>query len=399
MFCNACGGQLNLAPCPHCEAVNDATASVCHACKGELVEANVERASGGSEHGGPDAGGIETRSDQSATQTAGSGGLVGRRCETLVGTDDAAGSLIERMAGSIWQTPANVLAGHGDHRTAKSTQPEKTRSEPAEFGFSSTLAAEPAELRGLTGHAVELPPPADEPAPQRATIGLERYDAVPLENAVVALQAAPRLRSRKAALFTRGPIAAAAGAAVLVAIGALLYGPSLGPVHPTAPAGSAVPTQPATPTEPAAPAEHTGSVQNESPAPIRSTEPAEQPAHAERESTTAAPVAEATGPAAAGGESATASKPVEPASRGTRVRSSVAGGAAATVSESAAACTDGVVALGLCASEPAQAQPTTRIRSSPDVAHQSAKDDATRGCNDAAAALGLCTQLTTRGKK
>jgi hypothetical protein len=35
-FCNACGAPLYLLPCPHCGAVNDATASVCHQCAGKL---------------------------------------------------------------------------------------------------------------------------------------------------------------------------------------------------------------------------------------------------------------------------------------------------------------------------------------------------------------------------
>jgi Double zinc ribbon len=35
-FCNACGAPLYLLPCPHCGAVNDATATVCHQCAGKL---------------------------------------------------------------------------------------------------------------------------------------------------------------------------------------------------------------------------------------------------------------------------------------------------------------------------------------------------------------------------
>lgn len=343
MFCNGCGGQLNLAPCPRCEAVNDVTASVCHACKAELVEAHAEHVST-SEHGGSglDAGGIDTRRERSGAQAVDNGGRFGSR-ETLAGADDAAGSIVERMAGSTRQARTDVLVGQDD------------------------LSSE------------------------HATFRVERYDAVPVENAMVALQAAPRLLSPKGALFTRRPIATAAGAVVLVAIGALLYDLSRSPVR-SSPAGSAAPVQPVTPSESAAPVESTGSAQDESAAPIRSTEAAEQPAHAERESATATPSTEPTGPAAARGASATAGNPVQPAPRGTRARNSAAGGAAAAVSESAAACTDGVVALGLCASQSAAAQSRARTGSAPDVARRSAKDDATRVCNDAAAALGLCTR-------
>ena len=35
-FCSACGGQVNLAPCPHCAAVNDVAATTCYHCKRPL---------------------------------------------------------------------------------------------------------------------------------------------------------------------------------------------------------------------------------------------------------------------------------------------------------------------------------------------------------------------------
>jgi hypothetical protein len=37
-FCNACGAPLHLVPCPHCAAVNDSTATVCHQCNAQLPE-------------------------------------------------------------------------------------------------------------------------------------------------------------------------------------------------------------------------------------------------------------------------------------------------------------------------------------------------------------------------
>jgi len=58
--------------------------------------------------------------------------------------------------------------------------------------------------------------------------------------------------------------------------------------------------------------------------------------------------------------------------------------------KSAAACTAGVVALGLCRSEPAQAQPVATIRPSTELARSPAKEHATSGCKEAVAALGLC---------
>jgi hypothetical protein len=35
-FCSACGGQVNLVPCPHCAAVNDIVATTCYHCKRPL---------------------------------------------------------------------------------------------------------------------------------------------------------------------------------------------------------------------------------------------------------------------------------------------------------------------------------------------------------------------------
>ena len=35
-YCNACGATLTLAPCPHCGAVNEVTATTCYQCRGSL---------------------------------------------------------------------------------------------------------------------------------------------------------------------------------------------------------------------------------------------------------------------------------------------------------------------------------------------------------------------------
>ena len=50
MFCEACGEQLSLRPCPNCDAVNDASAGVCYACKRELAQGTVNHPSVGNEH-------------------------------------------------------------------------------------------------------------------------------------------------------------------------------------------------------------------------------------------------------------------------------------------------------------------------------------------------------------
>jgi hypothetical protein len=321
-FCNSCGGQLNLAPCPHCEGVNEVTASVCHACKGALVESTVERGFGGSEYAGsgPEHSGIDTRLDEPASEFADSTGAIGSSRETHVSTEGAVASHVESsMAGSTRQAPTDVL-------------------EPYRAYFTRDA----------------------DPPPEHATFAVDGYAAVPAENAVVPLRAAPALRRRNAASFIRRTIVTAVGVGLLIAVGVLLYGPSLSPVHPTPPAVGAAPAEAAASTESGTPAERTVTVQGEPP---------------------------------------NASQPVEPAPRRASVQSSFAGAAAATVSGSAAACSDGVAALGLCSSASGQAQPAARVRSSSDGARRLAKDDATGGCKDAAAAaLGLCASITTTGK-
>jgi len=69
---------------------------------------------------------------------------------------------------------------------------------------------------------------------------------------------------------------------------------------------------------------------------------------------------------------------------------SVQGNAAGGRAESATACNSGAAALGLCPSEPAQAQPATQVESSSEVARSPAKDRATGGCKEGIFALGLC---------
>lgn len=235
-------------------------------------------------------------------------------------------------------------------------------------------------------------------------------DGVPAGTAVVALSAASGPRGQEPARFSRRLIGSLAGAGVLVAFGVLLFIPSRSPVQAPSPVDRATSTESATPAE-STPAERAGPVQGESAAATSSTPPAQQPATAERESTTLS-LMEGMRRAAARGESAAATQPVEPppprsanvrstVATGATARSGVAGstsGAAPPVGDNATACTDAVAALGLCASERGKAQSAARVGASPDIAQRSANDDATRGCTDAAAALGLCVQITPRGK-
>jgi len=69
---------------------------------------------------------------------------------------------------------------------------------------------------------------------------------------------------------------------------------------------------------------------------------------------------------------------------------SVQSSAAGRGAERATACNSAVAALGLCPSEPPQAQPATQVGSSSEVARSPAKDPATGGCKEAIFALGLC---------
>lgn len=41
-YCNACGAILTLAPCPHCGAVSEVTATTCYQCRGSLQESSKD---------------------------------------------------------------------------------------------------------------------------------------------------------------------------------------------------------------------------------------------------------------------------------------------------------------------------------------------------------------------
>ena len=321
-FCSGCMVQLNLAPCPHCDEVNELSALVCHACKGELLQAVVERASGDSEQAGtfPVRIGIDTPAPV-ATRSVVGGGLFGSRRETY-GTEAADSGQAER----------------------------------------SKLPA------------------------QHARIGLGQHKSLSAKQAMVPLRRALGVRTRIPVSFSRlRVVAAVVGVGVVLAIGVLVYAPSRAPLHVTSPA---VTTSPGNETAsiqeafvPAIPYSRRGPLPPVAPL-------AQQPASTERESTSA--FVEVKARVAPQDGEAIVSKPVKPAPSRASEPGSVAAGAAAKATESAAACTAGVAALGLCPSQPGQAQPAIPIRPAIDVARGPVKERATGGCNKAAVALGLC---------
>ena len=196
-FCDSCLAQLNLAPCPHCDGVNEASTPVCHACKGELVQAIVERASGGSEQAEtePASSGIDTW-PQSATRSTASGGFLGSSRETYVSTELAAASLVERLEGSIRHAATDAPAAYIVRGTRHSTEPAETRSEPAEGGLGSPPAANPIEFGRLGRDAVAPRPQFDELPPEHAKTEVERRTAVPAKIVMVPLRPAPELLRR-----------------------------------------------------------------------------------------------------------------------------------------------------------------------------------------------------------
>ena len=166
-FCSGCMVQLNLAPCPHCDEVNELSALVCHACKGELLQAVVERASGDSEQAGtfPVRIGIDTPAPV-ATRSVVGGGLFGSRRETY-GTEAADSGQAER----------------------------------------SKLPA------------------------QHARIGLGQHKSLSAKQAMVPLRRALGVRTRIPVSFSRlRVVAAVVGVGVVLAIGVLVYAPSRAPL-------------------------------------------------------------------------------------------------------------------------------------------------------------------------
>jgi hypothetical protein len=393
LFCDVCGGQLNLAPCPHCDGVNEVTATVCHACNGDLVATTVERGLGAGPFGesGSEFGGFEARPEQIGTPSAASERPIGSS-RARPAADAAAGSRIERVADLIRQAPLDVLARYSAHRARHSDEGDNTRSEPGKVYIGSAPAVQPRD-RGAFGMAiVDFARQAEEGPPEHTKVDAEPDHAAPAETTVQPMPAARRtLTANAASFFTRRWIAAAAVAGVALTGGVLLlYDPSSStPVHSTASVGTAAPANAVPSTQSGAPVEP-GALQGEAAA-IPSVPPEQGAASAEREPAPASPITQTT-QAAAPSDTATISQRVDPPPPRARVQSSGGRGTVAKPSQTAA-CTEGVVALGLCRSA-GEAQPPARIRSA--NVRQAAKNEA--GCNEAAAALALCTPITTSGK-
>lgn len=349
-FCSGCLVQLNLTPCPHCDEVNELSALVCHACRGELLQAPVERASGRADPLGIDAArsGIDTRS-QIATRSSASGRLVGSSRVIPAGDEDAVSSHVERIEGSMRQAIVPAPVAHGGRRMR--------------------MIAEP-----------------------------ERHNAMASSRHVATVRPAPGLLRGTAALFDRRRLVTAAVIGLLVAIG-LVFAPADRSVHLTLPFSDALPDKGATSTASDALAERTMSVQGDyvpaipsgqrGPLPPMSA-PAQRPVTAERESATHAPFVEVTARVAPQNDFPIVSKTVESAAARTSVKSSVARSPVPTLTDRAPVCTSGVIALGLCPSDPVEAPPTIQVKSATDVARGPAKDYAPGGCRKAAFALGLC---------
>lgn len=51
-YCNACGATLTLAPCPHCGAVIEVTATTCYQCGGGMQESSKAQGTGAAAGGG-----------------------------------------------------------------------------------------------------------------------------------------------------------------------------------------------------------------------------------------------------------------------------------------------------------------------------------------------------------
>lgn len=329
--CSSCLMQLDLAPCPYCDEVNEVTALICQACKGSLLQASVERSARAYEHAATTAafGGASVVSQLGPRLRAG-GGLLGSIPESYAGTDVVAARDLGRFGGSM--RPA------GPDMPAARLRMEAERN-----------AARIAKTNALS-----------RPMPQFLT---------------------------RALTIVKHPIVVTGGVCFLVAIGLLSIGLSRIPARLSPPVPSAVPGPVTTSTESGALGHRTVTIQGESVAAIPLAQPAQQPAAADRESTTAFPFIAVTARADSQDENASVGKSVKAVPPRASAQSSVAD---AKDTGSAAGCTDGVMALGLCPSAPLQAQPATQVTSSIDVPGWPSKVDTSGGCKQAAFALGLC---------
>ena len=277
-------------------------------------------------------------------------------------------------------------------------EPEETHSEAVQGDPGRTTQAKSTEFRRPYADTVASRRQLNELPPERAKIGVERQNAAPPKNAVVPWGATPGLRRRPRASFSGRRIAMGVSAGVLLAIGLLVHGPTGVLGHLTSLVSGVLPGSTSIPNELSALPQRTVTLQEESAPAIPSSRraplppmapPAQQPASAQRESTSAVPVTQVTVRAAPQDEDPKASRPTTPAPSPASVQS---GRVADKVSETAATCSYGVAALGLCPLEAAQTQAATQIRSSTEATREPSKDNPTGECKEAAVALGLCAQ-------
>jgi hypothetical protein len=330
----------------------------------------------------PRYGGIDGSSQSAARSGAGSG-FFGSRRKTGLSADD--GSSVEHVTGSVRHLAMEPTAAHGSRGVRNRPEADETRSLPAAGDINSRTVFD-----RFGGDAAARRSPYNELRLASAKIDAERQKVDPATTLRVPVRPAHTSRRRAQAAFNR--IAAAVAACFVLAIGMLVYGALRGPVHLTSPVPIALPGEEAIWTEWGARAEHGITSQYESVPAIPSIHSAQEPAAAKLESTIPAPLKEVTGRAAPRDDGAIVSEPVEQWSSPATVQSGVADAVAGRVTDIAAACSTGGVALGLCPSQAGQAQPATETSSSTDLARWPKDEPASGHCNKAVVALGLCAQ-------
>jgi hypothetical protein len=306
-------------------------------------------------------------------------------CPHCGGVNEASARVCHACKGELVQAVVECASGgneQGETRPAPGgidTWPRSATQSTASGGFLGSTRETYVSTEHAAARFVE-----------RLEGSIRQHEAVPAKTVMVPLPA-PELFSRTPEPFTRRHIAAIVGAGLVLAIVIVVGEFSRSPVQLTSPLPGALPGEGITSTEWDAPAQRTATIQGDSLPGLLSIPSARELAAIERESTFAFPLTELTVPAAAQDYDATVTKPVEPASIRATVQSSIAVGAGAKVTDIAAACSAGGVALGLCPSGPIQAQPAMQIGSSTDHARGPARDYAGR-CDKAVAALGLCAE-------
>jgi len=212
-FCNGCGGQLNLAPCPRCGAVNEVTATSCHECSGELAGNRADRpdlepapSHAVQAHGAPpqDAG-----LGENAIAVSERGALRGRavprprfrrRSRAILGA--VALATIGALGYAVYgpRAPADAPVSPVGIRADSPVRP--IVRQPATQG---TQAVEPEKSVGLAGRVA----PAGMTAASEAPVGgTETADAaVPCTDGIVALGLCASAPARNKEAIAAGPAA------------------------------------------------------------------------------------------------------------------------------------------------------------------------------------------------